>query len=265
MMLVEARKQVRRLRTYLGLGLVALIPVILTVSFKANPPRPDRERDFFSFVTHSGPNMAIVALTAESAFLLIVVASLFGGETVAGEASWGTLRYLLIRPVSRNRLLATKLGVAWALAVLATIAVCLVGLAVGTAAFGWHEVVTPAGLQFAPGAAVARLALATVYVAWGLSAFLAFGFMLSTMTDTASGAVAGGVGLGVVSQILNNISALNGISFAFPTHYLDAWHGLFVQPAQTADMVHGVLVQLPYVAVFLAVAFWWFNRKDVLS
>jgi ABC-2 type transport system permease protein len=260
---VEARKQVFRLRTYIGLGLVALIPIIFTVSFKANPPKGGG-LGFFD-LTSSGINIPIAALAGESAFLLIVVVSLFAGETVSGEASWGTLSYLLVRPVSRNRLLGSKLAVAAGLALVAAFVVPVVGLVAGTLAFGWHPITTPSLTMLSQGSALGRLALSTVYVAWCQAAYLAFAFMLSTMTDSAFAAVAGGVGLGVVSQILNNISALNGTSYVYPTHYLNAWQGLFVQHAQGSEMLRGVMLQLPYVVVFLALAWWWFNRKDVLS
>ncbi len=267
MIRVEFAKQFRRVRTYVGFGIVALIPIIFTVSFKLNPPK-GRGREagdvFFTFATQSGLNMPLAVLTAVSAFLLIVVVSLFAGETIAGEATWGTLRYLLVRPVRRGRLLASKLLVASVLAVIATIIVTVVALAAGVAAFGWNPVLTPGGVM-SQGDAVARLALATVYTAWSMSAFVAFAFMLSSMTDSTFGAVAGGVGLGVVSQILNNISALDKISFTFPTHYLDSWQGLFFQPSQTTHMVHGVILQVPYLVVFLGMTWWWFGRKDVVS
>lgn len=86
MIAVEARKQVLRLRTYIGLGLVALIPIIFTASFKANPPK-GHALGLFD-LTASGINIPIASLAAESAFLLIVVVSLFAGETVSGEANW---------------------------------------------------------------------------------------------------------------------------------------------------------------------------------
>ena len=264
MITVEARKQVARVRTYVGLGLVALIPIIFTVAFKANPPKGNGH-GFFDLATASGINLSIAALTAVSVFLLIVIVALFAGETISGEAGWGTLRYLLVRPVTRNRLLGAKLTVAVGLAAVATFLVPVFGVAAGTLAFGWHSVTTPTLVSLSPGSALARLALASLYVTWSQMAYLAFAFMLSTMTDTAFGAVAGGVGLGVVSQILNNISALNRISVVLPTHYLDRWHALFSQPAQTSDMVRGVLLQVPYLIVFLGIAWWWFNRKDVLS
>lgn len=155
--------------------------------------------------------------------------------------------------------------VAAGLALLATFLVPLIGLAVGTLAFGWHPVTTPSLTVLSQGTALGRLALSTLYVAWSQAAYLSFTFMLSTMTDSAFAAVAGGVGLGVVSQILNNISALNGTSYIYPTHYLDAWQHLFFQQGSSTEMLRGVALQAPYVLVFLGIAWWWFNRKDVLS
>jgi len=260
---VEIRKQFFRVRTYVGMGLVALIPIILAATFKANPPQGSG--GFFDLSTSGAMNVAVTALTEVSAFLLIVVVSLFAGETVAGEAEWGTLRYLLIRPVTRNRLLAAKLLVSVLLALLATFLVILVALAIGTPLFGWHSLEVPGLTALSSSQALERLALATVYVAWCQAAYISFAFMLSTMTDRAFAAVAGGVGLGVVSQILNNISSLNGTSYIYPTHYLNFWQHLFFGSPQTVDLIRGVLWQLPYVVVFLGIAWWSFNRKDVLS
>lgn len=263
MIAVEVHKQVWRLRTYIGLGLLVLIPIIFTVAFKVNPPKGGGP-GFFDLAA-SGINIPIAALGGVSAFLLIVVVSLFAGESISGEANWGTLRYLLVRPVSRNRVLGSKLAVAAGLALFASFLVPIVGLVAGTLAFGWHPVVTPSLALLSQGSALSRLVLSTLYVAWSQAAYFAFAFMLSTMTDTAFGAVAGGVGLGVVSQILNNISALNGTSYVYPTHYLDAWQALFFQQGQSTEMWRGVILQVPYVIVFLGIAWWWFNRKDVLS
>jgi ABC-2 type transport system permease protein len=263
MIRVEARKQVWRLRTYVGMGLVVLIPLIFTATFKANPPKG--AGSFFALSTSSALNVSITALTAVSAFLLIVVVSLFAGETVAGEAEWGTLRYLLVRPVTRNRLLGAKLAVTVALALTATFLVSIVGLVGGSIAFGWHAVHTPTLQTISMGSAVGKLALGTLYVAWSQAAYISFAFMLSTMTDKTFAAVAGGVGLGVVSQILNNIAALNGTSYIYPTHYLNAWQALFLSPVPVGSIVRGILLQVPYVVIFLAVAWWWFNRKDILS
>jgi ABC-2 type transport system permease protein len=149
--------------------------------------------------------------------------------------------------------------------VIAPVLIVVTGLIAGTIAFGWHPVLTPTFTLFAQGEAVWRLAVSTVYVAWSMAGVAAFAFMLSTLTDSPVGAVAGGVGLAIVSEILDGISALGGIRYGLPSHYWQAWNGLFVRPSQADDMIRGVLLQIPYVLVFSGFAWWWFARKDVLS
>lgn len=266
MIRVELRKQTFRLRTYIALGLMVVIPAVITVVIKLHPGRPGSgERDFFVIATHSGINIPLAALTAISGFFLVIVVSLFAGETVSGEAAWGTLRYLLIRPVPRSRVLLAKLVVASLLSLVATVIISVASLAAGVAAFGWHPVLTLSLSTVAQGPAVLRLLLATLYVAWSMAAFVCFALLMSTLTDSAFGAVAAGVGLGVVSQILNGVTPLGMVRYGLPTHYLFAWHGLFAFPVTTSDMVRGCLVQLGYAAFFLAFAWWWFRHKDVIS
>jgi ABC-2 type transport system permease protein len=266
MIRVEFAKQTLRVRTYLLLGLMIVIPVIMTVALKVGgPPSDHRDSDLFNLATGSGLNMPLAALTAMSGFLLPLVVLVFAGGAIAEEASWGSLRYLLLRPVSRGRLLLSKLAVAAVLALVATLLITLSALVAGVIAFGWHPAITLSSATLPQNEALPRLVAATLYVAWSLSGVIAFGLMLSTMTDAALGAVSGGIGLTIVSEILDSIPALGGLRDVFPTHYWRVWEGLFSQPAVTGDIVHGALLQIPYLVVFLAAAWWWFHRKDIVS
>ena len=271
MILVELRKQIRRLRTYIGLGICFGLPIIITIALKVGGPPHERggnsaEEGFFRLATKSGVNMPIAALSVMSMFLLPIVIMLFFGESVSGEANWGTLRYLLVRPVKRGRLLRAKLLVASLLAILGTALVIAGGLAAGVAAFGWHPVITPSFAVFTPGAALERLLVAAGYVIWDFSGAAALAFWLSTATDSPVGTVAGSMGFVIVSQILDGITAVPaGFRNWLPTHFWRAWDGLFTSPSQLNDMVKGTLHQLPYVVGFLVLAWWWFKRKDVLS
>jgi ABC-2 type transport system permease protein len=80
-----------------------------------------------------------------------------------------------------------------------------------------------------------------------------------------SGGVGAAIGLYIVSQILDSISSVGSIRYALPTHYLDAWNVLFFGPGPNADMLRGILLQVGYVLLFCGLAFWRFQRKDVLS
>ena len=110
-----------------------------------------------------------------------------------------------------------------------------------------------------------HLALAVVLITWGLAAVISFGFMLSTMTDAAAGAIFGAVGLYIVTLILNEITSLGSIRYGLPVRYYDAWSDLFIRNEFTGDMWRSIGLQIPYVLVFCGVAWWWFHRKDIKS
>src|SRR5207247_1234672 len=146
MIRVEVYRQLRRTRTWISLGLLAGLPTLVAVANRFGRHGRHRdlaERTFFAVATHSALNHTFAALSFMAPFFLVIIVAAFGGDTVAGEASWGTLRSLLVRPVSRARLLTAKLLVAMGLAFLATLAIVVAGLASGTAVFGWHDVLTP--------------------------------------------------------------------------------------------------------------------------
>lgn len=266
----ELVMQLRRPRTWVALGFVVLVPIVMTIALKANPPDAmgDRgeEHHFFSLASQTGLIVPVAALELMSQFFLVVVLCLFAGDAVASEAGWGNLRYLLVRPVPRGRLLATKLAVAALFGLVATALVALAGLVAGVIAFGWHPLELPLrGLSQSPGELLANTGLAVLLVTWGLAGVIAFGFMLSTMTDNAAGAIFGAVGFYIISTILDAIAPLGSIRYGLPIHYFGAWSDLFLSNRFTDDMWRSVLVQIPYVLGFCAIAWWWFHRKDVKS
>ena len=265
----EMVKQWRRPRTYVALGLLVLIPTIFTIALKSNPPsaRPAGEEDAWAYLaTKSGPYLGVAALFFLSRFLLVVVTAVFAGDAIASEANWGNLRAMLVRPITRRKLLTTKLSSAVTLAVIAVVVVPLYGLVLGGIVFGWHPLALPFTEQESVSHILANLGLATVYVLWNLTPVIAFAFMASTMTDTPAGAIFSAVGVYIVSQVLDAITALGSIRTVLPTHHYDAWTDLFVPGrGPTSDMAHGALLVLPYTVVFLAIGWWWFGRKDILS
>ena len=267
----EMTKQIKRVRTYVALGILVVLPIVMTLAVKygENDRRGENPDALFELARNSGLVMPAAALLFMSRlFLLAVVVALFAGDSVAGEASTGNLRYVLIRPIARARLLAAKLGMSFVFIVIATALIVITGLLAGGVAFGWHRIDIDVGfftLHESTGQLLAHLGIASAYVAWSMSSVVCLSFMVSTMTDSASGAVGAGVGLYVVSQILDAIPQLGFLRYGFPTHYLDAWRELIVFNRASAELVRGVVVQLPYIVVFSVIAFWWFQRKDITS
>lgn len=264
----ELAKQVLRPRTWVAMGFLAAVPVIIAVALRLNPPNFEggAEGRYFYLATQSGLFLPVAALLLMSGFFLVVVICMFAGDSVANEAGWGNLRYLLVRPVRRGRLLAAKLFVAAVFAILSTAVVAVSALIAGIVAFGYEPITIPFfGLSQSTGDILTNIALAVVLITWGLAAVVTFAFMLSTMTDSAAGAGFGAVGLYIVSLILNEIRSLGAIRYGLPIRYYDAWTDLFLRNEFTADMWRSIAIQVPYVVVFCGIAWWWFHHKDIKS
>jgi ABC-2 type transport system permease protein len=270
----EFTKAARRTRTLIvGLLLVGL-PTLIVIAINArgnHVDRADSGDQLFLLAQQSGLLVPAAVLSAMSGFLLVVIAGTFAGDSVAGDAGWGNLRYLLMRPVARGRLLVAKAFVAGVLIWAATILVALAGLAAGVIVFGAHPVTVPGlgglagGSHLGTGALLGRVLLATGYVAFGFTALLALGTLFSTLTDTAASAIGATIGVYIVSEILDGISQIGQIRYAFPTHYLNSWTSMFTQNSFPHDMIAGILVQLAYLAVFGTAAIIWFRFKDIRS
>jgi ABC-2 type transport system permease protein len=263
---VELERQLRRRRTQVVFGLVTLLPVLLWVAFELAPDGPPTgSLTLVDLATGSGLNFAVFALFASSSFLLVVVVALFFGDTVAAEASWSSLRYLLAAPVPRARLLRQKALVAALLSVTAVLLLPVVSLVVGTLAYGAGDLVSPAGVSLDYGPATGRLLAGAVYLAVHLSWVAGLALLLSVSTDAPLGAVGGAVLVSIVSQILDQITALEGLRDYLPTHFGDAWAGLLGNPVDWGDMTRGTFSALAYALVLGATAAWRFHTKDITS
>jgi ABC-2 type transport system permease protein len=264
---VELARQLARRRTQVTLGLVALLPVVLWVAFQLSKPGPATtgSLSLVDLAKTSGPNFTVFALFASASFLLVVVVALFFGDTVASEASWSSLRYLLAIPVPRSRLLRQKAIVAAGLSVLALVLLPAVALAVGSLAYGTGDLVSATGESLGYGVAALHVLLAVLYLAVHLSWVAGLALLLSVSTDAPLGAVGGAVMASIVSQILDTITALEGLRNYLPTHYSTAWSNLLSAQIGWADMTRGAFSAMVYCAVFSGLAVWRFTTKDITS
>jgi ABC-2 type transport system permease protein len=262
---VELSRQLRRRRTQFALGFMALLPIILVIAFAFGADNGNGAVSLVDLATSGAINFAMVSLFFSASFLLIVVISLFFGDTIASEASWSSLRYLLAMPVPRTRLIRQKVLVAGLLSLSALIILPLTGLIVGGFAYGWNPLSTPVGEQFTFGEGLLRLGLIVAYVAIQLTWVAGLALLLSVLTDAPLGAVGGAVLISILSQILNQIDALGDLRNWLPTHYSFAWTGALVDPIRWDDMIRGGFASLAYAVLFASIAVLRFRRKDITS
>jgi ABC-2 type transport system permease protein len=265
---VELAKARRRWRTYLIAAALGGIPVLIVIAVKLSPPTPDASGDappFLLQIVRNGLFAPLTGLAVIQPFFLPLAAGLLSGDAIAGEAQGGTLRYLLVRPVSRARLVLAKYGSAMTLLGLFLLWVVCCGVLLGGVMFGLRPLPTLSGTTLGLGEALARILAAACYILLGVSGIVAIGLFVSTLTDSGPGATVATVILGIASEICDQIPSLRVIHPFLPTHGWLGFTDLFRFPVEWAGMRAGLLVSAAYTAVFLAGALVSFARRDVVS
>jgi ABC-2 type transport system permease protein len=266
---VELGKAIRRWRTWLLAAAVGGIPVVIVVAMKLSPPPASGGGEdappFLLQILTNGLFAPLTGLAVVQPFFLPLATGLFAGDAIAGEAQNGTLRYLLVRPVRRTRLVLTKFGSAMALLGALVLVVIFWGTVAGGVVFGLHELPTLSGTTLSVGAAFLRILAAGAYMVLAVSGVAAIGICISALTDSGPGAAVATIVLAIASQILDNIQSLDAIHPFLPTHGWLGFTGLFRYPVLWTDMRAGLLVSAGYTVVFLALAILVFRRRDVSS
>jgi ABC-2 type transport system permease protein len=265
---VELRRQFKRRRTLGVFALMVALPLILIGALNLGASDNAQQNSRINLVdvaTASGLNFTLFVLFATTGFFLVVVFALFFGDTVASEAQWGSLRYTLATPVPRMRLLRQKWYAALVLSLGAFLLLVVVGLVAGGIAFGFDAITTPVGVTIGQGDGLLRLAGMVGYLTVHLLVVGTLAFWLSTITDAPLAAVGGAIFTMFVFAILDQVEQLGSIRDWFPTAGEFAWTDLLQTPVDSADLFRGVIQSLVYAAVFTALAFRHFARRDVTS
>jgi ABC-2 type transport system permease protein len=256
----------RRRNIVLLVGL-ALVPVLLgTVLFLTRDSALSGQGpSFVDQVTGNGMFLVVAALFLCLPFLLPLCIGIASGDAVAGEASAGTLRYLLVVPVPRTRLLTVKAVAALTFAAAAVLAVAVTGLVVGALYFGLHDVTLLSGTTVPVGEGALRVLGIVAYVGLSLTGLVAVGLFFSTLTEVPVGAMAATVVVAIVSTVLDSLPQVSAIHPGLLTHHwFDFAEFLRVQ-VDWGVVADGLLVQVAWVALFGSLAWARFTTADVTS
>ncbi|WP_454778036.1 ABC transporter permease [Georgenia muralis] len=257
----------RRRRTWAMLLALAAIPVLIAVAVRlsSSPPGPGEGPPFIDRITQNGLFVSVTALVVTVPLFLPLTVGVVAGDTIAGEAGLGTLRYLLIAPAGRVRLLLVKLAGAAAFCVAATLTVVLTGAAIGAALFPVGPVTLLSGDTVGTGESVVRSLLVAGYVTVSLLGLAAVGLFVSTLTEVPVGAMATTVVLAIVSQVLDSLAQLEWLHPWLLSHHWLGFADLLRNPVAWGSFIDNALLQAGYVLTFGALAYGRFMTKDVLS
>jgi len=263
----ELRLVFGRRRNIALLVLLCAVPLLLgTILFVTQDTAlAGQGPGFVGRVTSNGLFLVVAALFMCLPFLLPLTIGIASGEAIAGEAAAGTLRYVLVVPVSRGRLLAVKAIATMTFVAAAVLAIALVGLAAGAAYFGLTDVTLLSGSTVPVADGVLRVAGVTAYVVMSMTGLVAVGLFFSTLTEVPVGAMAATVILAIVSAVLDTLPQLAAIHPGLLTHHwLDFAEFLRVQ-VDWGVLGQGLAVQAAWVAIFGSLAWSRFGTADVSS
>jgi ABC-2 type transport system permease protein len=275
-LLNEMRLVFFRRRNLLLLFVVVIFPLLIGIGLKLAAPASHGGEGggggpasggaaFFNQLAGNGVFLTFIALSLLLILVLPVVIAVVSGDSVAGEAGYGTLRYLLAVPAGRTRLLAVKYLTIVAWGVAATFIVSAVALIAGVIFFPVGPVTLLSGTTVSLGAGLVRVLLVTLYVCAAMAALGAIGLAVSTFTEHAIGAIAAVMILVVASEVVDQIPQFASVAPYLPTHWWNSFDSLLRVPVDTTTMWHGLLSFGVYAAVFCAIAWARFTSGDVTS
>ncbi|MDX3521701.1 ABC transporter permease [Streptomyces scabiei] len=264
----------RRWRTIALLGVLAAVPVLVGIAVRIETgdgssagggPDGGGGPAFIAQITNNGLFLVFTALAATLPFFLPMAVGVIAGDAVAGEANAGTLRYLLVSPAGRTRLLLTKYATVMTFCLVATLVVAASALAVGALLFPLGDLTTISGTSISFSEGLLRALLIALAVAASLTGVAALGLFVSTLTNSGIAAMATTVGLLITVQILDQIPQLDALHPYFFSHYWLSFADLMREPVYWDDLQRNLGLQAVYAAVFGSAAWARFTAKDITA
>ncbi|MEQ8142867.1 ABC transporter permease [Streptomyces sp. OP7] len=261
----------RRWRTLALLGVLAAVPVLVGIAVRIETGDGSSAGGggggpaFISQITNNGLFLVFTALAATLPFFLPMAVGVVAGDAVAGEASAGTLRYLLVAPAGRSRLLLTKYATVMAFCLVATLVVAGSALITGALLFPMGDLTTISGTRISFSEGLLRALLIALVVAVSLIGLAALGLFVSTLTDSGIAAMATTVGLLITVQIVDQIPQLHALHPYLFSHYWLSFADLMREPVHWDDLTKNLGLQSLYAAVFGSAAWARFTGKDITA
>ncbi|MFH8500197.1 ABC transporter permease [Streptomyces coeruleorubidus] len=262
----------RRWRTLALLAVLAAVPVLVGIAVKMETSDGSSPGGgggggpaFISQITNNGLFLVFTALAATLPFFLPMAIGVVAGDAIAGESNAGTLRYLLVAPAGRSRLLLTKYATVVIFCLAATLVVAVSALTVGALLFPLGDLTTISGTQISFAEGLGRALLIALAVAASLIGVAALGLFVSTLTGSGIAAMATTVGLLITVQILDQIPQLHALQPYFFSHYWLSFADLMREPVYWDDLTKNLGLQALYAVVFGSAAWARFTTKDITA
>ena len=256
-------------RTYFGWAGLFLIPWLITIAMRLSnegPPPPGQGGPEFVFlITSNGLHVALASLFALISFLLPLLASMSGSQTIAGEAENGTLRTVLMQPVRRGALLTAKWFVANLYIAIGLVILLVSALVAGGAFFGFDRMTLFTGETVGVGHGIGLICVAYFFSFVAMATVVSLAVTFSTLTNSGLTAVAAALVLVIVMLVLGGFSVFDFLEPYLFTSHFDAWTNFFQSPVDWGPITDALINFAVWIVGLTVIAWLIFRRKDILS
>jgi ABC-2 type transport system permease protein len=273
---IELYKIFRKWRSYIGFIAIGVLGVIIQIAMlyegqKSLDFMTQNLRDSFLFVGNLLNGFLISylilnMLTIHIPFLIALVA----GDLLAGEATAGTYRILLTRPVSRLKIVSSKFiaGNIYTFSLILWLAI--VSLGVGAILFGFGELIvirTGSVLILDRADVLWRFLLAYGFAVLGMSVVCSLALFFSSLVENAIGPIVATMAVIIVFIIVSaiNIDLFKVIRPYLFTNYMLSWRLFFSDPVDISKVLEAVLILFGHIVFLFSITALIFKRKDILS
>lgn len=256
-------------RTYFGWAGLFLIPFLITVALRLSgggpPPAEQGGPEFFDLIANNGLLVAVASLFALVTFLLPLLASMAGSQTIAGEAENGTLRTMLMQPVHRGVLLLAKWFVANLYIAIGLVILAIGSLIAGGAIYGLKPLTLLTGQTVSVGESIWLIFLAYAFVLVGMATVVSLAVAFSTLTNSSLTAVGAALVLVIIMLVLGSLSVFDFLQpYLFTSHFA-AWVNFFRDPVDWDPIRDALINFVVWIVGMTGIAWYVFRRKDILS
>ena len=258
----ELLKLLAQKRTYLGIGVAMLVPLIFTFVLVLKPGGPN-DIPLGRYIRETGLALPFVVLFFMSIWAFPLITALVAGDIVASESHNGTLKTILTRSRSRGQIYAAKVLAAFTYTALVILAMGTVAVTAASIEWGFNPLTSLSGTSVSAGHALGLLAASLAIYAWPMAAIAAFGLFLSTVTRNSAAAVVGTLMWALLMQLLGVLPGTESIRPYLLGEQFQAWHGFLRTPADWTPVVRALWVCAFYVTIPLAAGYLVFVRRDV--
>lgn len=273
---IELYKIFKKWRTYIGfIAIGLLIPVIHIAMYYSGSDAIDGRaaslQSSFMIVGnlvngYLASYLIMMSLVVHIPFLITLVA----GDLLAGEATAGTYRMLITRPISRTQIITSKFLAGIIYTSLLILWLAFTSLVIGSLILGTGELLVANDqgiIVFAQNDILWRFALAYLYAVLSMSVVAGLAFLLSALVENAIGPIIATMALIIVLLIMSTIPVdfLRSLKPYFFTSYMLDWMLFFTDPFELAEILKSSSILLAHLAAFYLIGLFMFNRKDILT